>query len=155
MHAEFYLSIKYPFLLPENTNPLQPDRLDLIHNSLYDFYVLENDRYDSAPIISRRQNPGLNLYWDFEDNREFALGYFHESNGQTLNSEDGSEAYYEEVEQGGTEYALTQVSRGRDYLNFRYKKSGGEASPWNSHLEYRQFLTRQGAGLSDTEDQIF
>lgn len=155
LHGEFYLSIKYPFRLPENNHSLQPDRVDVIYNGLYDFYLFDSGRYESAPIISRRQNPGVRLSWDLNPNSEFGLGYFHESNGQTLDREDGATAFNAEVEQGGEEYALSQVSRGWDYVSFRYHKSGREKRPWSSRLEYRYFLTRQGGGSVDTEDRIF
>jgi len=71
-HTEFYLSLKYPLVddwfsdLQKNfsssggqpgrfLNSITPDRLLLQYNGLYDFYAIESDRYDSAPINSRRQ----------------------------------------------------------------------------------------------------
>lgn len=155
LHTEFNLSIKYPFTLPENTRSFQPDRLDVIYNGLFDFYLFDSTRYDSGPIISRRQNPGARLLWDLTETSECGFGYFHESNGQTIDQVDGAASYYDEVAQGGEEYALAQMSRGWDYLQFSYQQSGGEKLLWTGLVEYRQFLPKQGGGSSEREDDIF
>lgn len=154
-HIEFYLSIMYPFNLPENDRWWQPDHILAIYNGLYDFYIIPGERYDSAPILSRRQNPGATLEWDIAEKSAFRFGYFHESNGQTIDGEDGAAAVATEVLQGGEEYALSQVSRGWDYVNARYGHTGGDRWRWTAQVELRQFLHRQGFGSAATEDEIF
>ena len=163
-HAEFYLSIKYAFNLWRNNRIWQPDRLPLIYNGLYDFYVFEGNRYESAPILSRRQNPGIALEWDASAQSVLRLGYFHESNGQSIDGgtdnnangiDDGAEAFARANEKGGYEYALAQVSRGWEYTNLRYEQPGGREWPWLYHIDLRFFHTRQGGGSMDKEDSIF
>lgn len=163
-HAEFYLSIKYAFNLWSNTRPWQPDRLAVVYNGLYDFYLLEGGRYESAPIISRRQNPGVALEWNLAEQGVFRLGYFHESNGQSIDDgddkngngiDDGAEAFALANEKGGYEYALAQTSRGWEYTSMRYQQSGGGEWPWLYQLELRLFMERQGAGTFDKEDAVF
>ncbi len=128
-HVEFYLSIQYPFHLWENARLWQPDHLVAVYNGLYDFYMIPGKRYDSAPVLSRRQNPGAALEWDAGSGGRVRLGYFHESNGQTIDADDGAAAYARELLQGGREYALSQISRGWDYADVRYRQTGGER--WN------------------------
>ena len=152
-HLEFYISQKYAlvdqwfdryrYTVDENAGERRirpyrwwvPDRLFFVYNGLFDFYAINSDRYSSSPIISRRQNPGLALEWDFADPRhKFRLGYFHESNGQGLGPEVPESPEADELAQAreefetqralyGDDYALAQVSRGWDYWSLRYQKS--------------------------------
>jgi outer membrane phospholipase A len=151
-HLEFYISQKYALVegwfeklryQSDETDsrviaPLRawvPSRFFFIYNGLYDFYALGSDRYNSSPIISRKQNPGAMLEWDFRDPRsKIRLGYFHESNGQSLGPDDQDKpdrdellAAQREFETNralyGEDFALAQVSRGWEFWSLQYQKS--------------------------------
>jgi hypothetical protein len=151
-HLEFYISQKYALVeawfeklryqsdeeQPRMIAPMRawvPDRLFFIYNGLYDFYALGNDRYDSSPIISRKQNPGVILEWDFQDPRnKLRVGYFHESNGQSLGPDDQDQpdpgellAAQRQFERNkallGEDFALAQVSRGWEFWSLQFQKS--------------------------------
>jgi len=154
-HVEFYLSVKYPFDLHGDEHWWRPNVLAIVYNGLYDFYMIPGNRYESAPIISRRQNPGAALEWFLGKNDTLRLSYFHESNGQSIDRQDGLTAYNHEKNQGGEDYALAQISRGWDYVGLRTAHEQGERWKWMTHIELRQYLHRQGFGTSTMEDDIF
>ena len=192
-HIEFYLSLKYPLIEPLFTKlkyadakltgtvvrPWMPDRLYFVYNGLYDFYFYESSRYDSSPVLSRLQNPGLTFEYDLSTSEDkVRLGWFHESNGQTLEKEstdngdeniNGSGIFQRRVDEHGEDYALASVSRGWDYASLRYgasengdvwSKNGGvtpvihEKSWYQYHIEYRWFCDCQ-AIVGDKEDDIW
>jgi outer membrane phospholipase A len=115
-HLEFLLSIQYPIITLSDHH-----RIYFSYNGLYDFYITEDSNYKSAPIISRRQNPGLTYHLKTPKTGEIQLGYFHESNGQTLEATDGPTAFNDLEQKTSQEYALTQVSRGWDYVSLTYR----------------------------------
>jgi hypothetical protein len=190
-HAEFYLSLKYPLLQDKFENlkkswlthdnrlhkavaPLIPSRFLFIYNGQYDFYVLESSRYESSPIISRRQNPGMAFEYDFPelDNGKLRVAWMHESNGQQLGPEDGERpidsGYTEDLEtfeknlaDEGLDYALTEVSRGWDYAQFRWQSSANnqladfQPGWYRWQLDYRLYCNCQGFGTSAREDAIW
>ena len=144
-HIEFYLSVEYPFgdkaihwLFGENSS------LFFNYNGKYDFFL--SSRY-SAPIISRRQNPGLVYEYKLDKPlwglNSIRTGYFHESNGQTIDTID---------EYLVTEHAEDHVSRGWDYIPLDLK-----FEPFNEfslYLKGRSFLEKQ-LGQDEKEDEIF
>lgn len=187
-HIELNISIKYPLVETklenfkkngpdswQRTRKIAPNRVFFVYNGRYDFYLFDTGRYTSAPIISRHQNPGVAAEWDLFDGnnsaaiiKRFRFGYFHESNGQTLNDAAKFDAEKNEpkvnvdpIEPKGTEYALAQVSRGWDYLQLRYEQSSKdlelstEGRWWRYDVEVRYFFDWQGFGSSDREDDIF
>lgn len=176
LHLEFYLSIQYPLAFPVRRilgeyGRWAPPALFFIYNGTYDFYMFETDRYESAPVISRRQNPGLAFEWGLEPNRKLRLGWFHESNGQSIDSgsdsnnngvDDGTEEFALEQADGGEEFALSQVSRGWDYAVLKYQSESEEViettreNRWRYEIGVRLFCDCQGFGLSGKrEDKIF
>lgn len=178
-HYEFYVSLKYPliddwfgnrqddFRRWDNAygrllNGITPDRLLVHYNGLYDFYAAESDRYDSAPIVSRRQNPGVSLEYDFAQGRDrLRVGWFHESNGQTLGEDDL--AGFEQLQRdGGDDFALSRVSRGWDYALLRWSSDALRyedplLQPWlNYQVEMRYYCDCQGFGfVGSREDDIW
>ena len=186
-HLEYYISQKYALVEPwfkkyryvqdgQDMGSIRPgrgwipDRLYFIYNGQFDFYALGSDRYDSSPIISRIQNPGLTFEWDFADPREkLRIGYFHESNGQSLGPEDDDDdgeqlrellEFNRKRDRHGEDFALAQVSRGWDYLSFRYEKSKrdylADFDPnwYQFHVEYRHFVDEQMFS-EEREDDIW
>ena len=157
-HLEFYLSLGYPFHLPASRwNLPRADRIIPIYNGLYDFYF-GNSRYKSAPIVSRRQNPGLVMEWDTFTNQTFRFGYFHESNGQTLDEAGGAAAFALLKAKVDKEYALSRVSRGWDYIMGRYRF--GKDNPerpfrFLGHVELRHYFGFQAFGTIDSEELVF
>lgn len=123
-HAEFYLSLKYRLW----------HEYFFIYNGLYDFYFSpldEDGRYDSSPIVSRLQNPGL-IFWDktVGEDHNFSGSFFHESNGQTLSAEDDDVEDSEAIALAefnrlrttkNKEFALAKLSRNWNYFNLRYQ----------------------------------
>lgn len=178
LHGEFYLSLKYSVLEKAFVNkPYLPDRLSFVYNGLYDFYMLKSDRYESAPIISRRQNPGLVFEFDLSDSggkvtEWLYINWFHESNGQTIDFagedannngiDDGVDEFNRQERIGGKEFALAKVSRGWDYGEFVYgrgaKGSNDAAVPgwWRWQANIRLYCDCQAAGVhAGREDRIF
>jgi len=178
-HYEFFVSLKYPlvddwfgnrqddFRRWENVygrffNGITPDRLLVHYNGLWDFYAAQSNRFDSAPIISRAQNPGISVEYDFASgHNQLRLGWFHESNGQTL--EENDLASFERLRrEGGDDFALSRVSRGWDYALLRWS---GDAlryedpllQPWiNYRVEMRYYCDCQGFGfVGSREDDIW
>jgi len=144
-HIEFYLSIKYP-LGDEIIHGLLGDNSTLFfnYNGKYDFFV--SSRY-SSPIISRRQNPGLMYEYKLEEPlwglNSIKTGYFHESNGQTI---DSASEYL------ATEHAEDYVSRGWDYIPLEFKFE--DDKNFTFYLKGRYFLEKQ-MGKHEKEDEIF
>ncbi|NTV14618.1 MAG: hypothetical protein HGA96_11925 [Desulfobulbaceae bacterium] len=152
-NVEFYLSIKYPLL----TTPIEKwlgegSKLYFNYNGKYDFYAFSRD---SSPIISRKQNPGVMFEhsWPPVSNmhlQSLKTGYFHESNGQTVDTREEYQA---------TEYAADYVSRGWDYIPLEAKfavseKRHGIFGNFYLNLQGRYFLDHQ-MFRHDREDEIF
>ncbi|NTV51437.1 MAG: hypothetical protein HGA76_00280 [Candidatus Firestonebacteria bacterium] len=126
-YIPFQVSMQYP-LVPLNLDLfgewkypegklIDQDRsaLYFVYNGRYDFFMY--GRY-SAPVVSRRQNPGA--YFDFAGflgGPDVACGYFHESNGQDIETR---EAY--QARQAKDGQAQDFVSRGWDYWLYGAKK---------------------------------
>lgn len=178
-HTEFYLSLKYPLVddwfsdlqksfsgsdgnLGRFFNSVTPDRLLLHYNGLYDFYATDSDRYDSAPIISRRQNPGVSFEYDFGHGKKaLRVGWFHESNGQQL-EENNIDRFEEFRMESGDDFALAKVSRGWDYAQIRWASNSLRfADPlsqdwFNYQVEMRFYCDCQGFGfIGGREDSIW
>ncbi|WP_448566534.1 hypothetical protein [Thalassotalea ganghwensis] len=93
-HLEFKVSMKYPLwgglddYGSDQISDLRSSAVYFAYTGLYDFYF--GSRY-SAPVISRRQNPGVFYQYQYENKpsgyQYFSLGYFHESNGQEIDRE--------------------------------------------------------------------
>jgi hypothetical protein len=188
-HAEFYLSLKYPLLQGwfDRKRDAWEDKTDLlrrlgstvvqgralfIYNGLYDFYITESDHYQSSPIISRRQNPGLALeYLASPAPRRFnelRLAWMHESNGQQLEGGDNNAERERSLrrftalsEANSPNYALGEVSRGWDYAQIRWQSSSHRtiqdySNRWYRwHMDYRFFCNCQGFGIDGKEDEIW
>jgi outer membrane phospholipase A len=161
-HIEFKISVKYPLLTPfkirgdvgkilNGTNQFY-----FSYTGKYDFFVLSDEPpRDSAPIISRTQNPGF-----FVTNKrpnaskqslqKITIGLFHESNGQQITDHETFLV---------TENAEDFVSRVWDYLavNFKFKQHtplffDGDVT---YYLRTRLFCDCQGFGLiNGREDDI-
>ncbi|GAB5451298.1 MAG: hypothetical protein Hals2KO_16260 [Halioglobus sp.] len=178
-HVEFYLSLKYPLVDSwfdevqdrykdgetfgaQFLNGITPDRFLLHYNGLFDFYTFDSDRYDSAPIISRAQNPGMSFEFDFSGGRNvLRLGWFHESNGQQLEV-DNLAQFEIDQQRKGQDFALAKVSRGWDYGLIRFSSTDlfnedPLAESWFRYqIETRFFCDCQGFGFIDgREDNIW
>lgn len=143
LHLEFNLSMKYALWPPKASK----HKLLFVYNGTCDFYLQSRD---SSPIISRRQNVGPAYQYTIGDDPnlpeyEFRVGWYHESNGQTI---DNAVDY---IEAG--EFARDRVSRGWDYLGLEYMSPllGG----LRQHFDFRLFCDCQGWGAEDREDEIF
>lgn len=161
-HVEFKISVKYPLL---NAFKIRGDVGKIIdgtnqfyfsYTGKYDFFVLSDEPpRDSAPIISRVQNPGF-----FVTNKrpnaatqplqKITIGLFHESNGQQITD---NETFLV------TENAEDFVSRGWDYLGIDLKFKQLTPLFFDGDVTYylrtRIFCNCQGFGLiNDREDDI-
>lgn len=152
-HIEFYLSIKYPLFTTLIEKSLgEGAKLYFDYNGKYDFYPFSRE---SSPIISRKQNPGVMFEhaWPPVANvhlQSLKTGYFHESNGQTVDSR---------TEYQATEDAADYVSRGWDYIPLEARfavseKRHGIFGNLYLNLQGRYFLDRQ-MFRQDREDEIF
>ena len=161
-HLEFYLSIQYPIW----------HGLHFVYNGSFDFYV-QNEQYSSSPVLSRIQNPGINYNFPLIQskhlNHYLEIGWFHESNGQSLELagadqnqdgvDDGVEIFQIYLNQRNLMYAINQVSRGWDYASFRYRLS--DQAPaltkgyWALQADLRFLCDCQMVGAIDKEDEIW
>lgn len=85
----------------------------------FGFYALGNR--DSSPVIGKRFNPKIFLRkWIQDGDGYFDLGYAHESNGQSINTESAYLQKRQEVLARGerVEFANDYLSRGWDYIDF-------------------------------------
>jgi outer membrane phospholipase A len=126
-YIPFQVSMQYP-LIPLNLNLFgeweyaggklidqDQSALYFVYNGKYDFFMY--GRY-SAPVVSRRQNPGV--YFEFSrflGGPDAEWGYFHESNGQDIETK---EAYVARQAKDG--HAQDYLSRGWDYWLYGAKK---------------------------------
>lgn len=153
-HLEFMLSIQYPIIKLSDHH-----RIYFSYDGLYDFYITEDSIYKSAPIISRRQNPGLTYHLKTQKTGEIQLGYFHESNGQTLDATNGPTAFNDLEQETSREYALTQISRGWDYASLTYRTIdlpllSADNIRQRIQLNLRTYMPKQ-MFRSDREDKLF
>jgi hypothetical protein len=168
-HTEFYISLKYPLFKQMwfDDKWYMPNRFLFIYNGLYDFYMLPtyyDNLYGSSPIISRRQNPGFALEWDSKKAGQLRFGYFHESNGQSIDNVTNYVSALAAASNNST-YAIGQISRGWDYLTLRYEYDSDAAYGENKkdslnrlrfHVDLRHFFDFQGFFASaDKEDTVF
>lgn len=168
-HVEFSVSVRYPFWERMETgetlaNPWRGflwgvDRSFLVYNGTYDFHMLPDDygdgqRYDSAPVISKDQNPGLALEWDLdaEKLRRFRVGLFHYSNGQSLEQEDLGQ-FNEALARGGLGFALDQVSRTSNYVQLRYQRVANRDE--NITTNWHQFQLELRPVYFSVEDDLW
>jgi hypothetical protein len=83
---------------------------------------------DSAPVVARRFNPAVFLRAWSSNNSYLDFGYAHESNGQSIDSEEGFrravEAYVAsgKEEENAIAYARDDISRGWDYAYLEWRK---------------------------------
>lgn len=168
-HVEFNISVRYPFWEREQANLRQEnpwqgflwgvDRAFLVYNGAYDFHLLPDEygdgqRYDSAPVISKDQNPGVALEWDIDADRlrRFRVGVFHHSNGQSLDSDDTGQ-FNEALAEGGLGFALNQVSRNSNYLQLRYQRVANAEE--NITTNWHQFQLELRPLYFSVDDKIF
>ncbi len=142
-HLEFNLSIKYALWPPTASK----HKLLFIYNGTYDFYM---ESRDSSPVISRRQNVGPAYQYALGGTPdlpeyEFRAGWYHESNGQTINNDIDYQA--------AGEFAIDRVSRGWDYLGLSYMSP--LFADLRQHLDLRFYCDCQGWGARPREDEIF
>jgi len=160
-HAEFKISVKYP-LIKEfgssfNNFTGGSNEFFFSYTGKYDFFLFSSEvaGRDSAPVVSRIQNPGLFLKntRTLENNEgleTISIGWFHESNGQQIS---------DNTTFNNTLNAEDFVSRGWDYLGLDFKYN--QHKTWtfpdtiNYYLRLRFFCDCQGFGLiDDREDDI-
>lgn len=166
-HLEFEISVKYPLWEWGESS-----KLYFIYNGAYDFQALSDAAiYDSSPIISTTQNPGVAFEWDAGSSKEkFRIGVFHHSNGQTLNDSLGEQEFgtsdeppwhsveaveeFERIRNRWNESpALERVSRSSWYTQFRYQamsNPGGIIANdwWQYQLEIRPWYFKN-------DDRVF
>lgn len=167
-HTEFYISLKYPIFkrMWFDSYWYAPNRFIFVYNGMYDFYMLPTGKdhlYGSSPIISRKQNPGFALEWDTKQSGQWRLGYFHESNGQSIDNTNEYASVLAASSNSST-YVIGQVSRGWDYLTLRYEyDTQAVGNGINKHaphrlrcnIDIRHYFDFQGGGAAQKEDGLF
>ena len=168
-HLEFNISVRYPFWERDGSIERQEsswqgflwgvDRAFMVYNGTYDFHLLPDEygkgqRYDSAPVISKDQNPGLALEWDLDAERlrKLRLGLFHYSNGQSIDTDDQLQ-FDATLSEGGFGYALDQVSRSSNYVQLRYQRLAN--SEENITTNWHQFQLELRPVYFSVDDRIF
>lgn len=128
-HLNFTLSQMYPIAhdgcIPEQSEqgrwPLVPY---FAFTGEFAFYLFDNR--NSAPVIGRRFKPKLFFRNWLGDGRQahIDIGLTHESNGQSINSENLYQRRIEEIEELGERqgFANDYISRGWDSIDINYKQ---------------------------------
>ena len=121
-YLDALLSVKYPFFHDGYYSAESgPINLYFAFTGRFSQYI---ESRDSSPVVAKRFNPKFfSRYWLGDDSRYIDVGYGHESNGQSINSE---EAYLRQREdyllQGeDPDFARDSISRGWDYLSLDWK----------------------------------
>lgn len=160
-HVEFKISVKYPLDKEVSwlNNLLGGDnKVYFAYTGKFDFFIFSDEGIgrDSAPVVSRIQNPGLFVSHKFNDHgnndgfESVSVGWFHESNGQQIS---------DNATFTNTVNASDYVSRGWDYLSVdtMYRKNNF----WffdgyvNVYAQLRFICGCQGGGIIDgKEDDI-
>ena len=72
---------------------------------------------DSSPVIGQRFNPEVFFRWWLQGDDYVGVGYSHESNGQSINSQSSFVDKQENLRQEGDDERLAKeyLSRGWDY----------------------------------------
>lgn len=144
-HVEFSISVKYPLRKISRNKEIY-----FTYTGDYDFYLFTRE---SAPIVSRRQNPGLFLEHKFRGEetagfQRYRLGWYHESNGQNVETK----AAYDAVSNPDD-----HISRGWDYLEFELKhKLSIQNNDLFLYAGVHYYCDCQAFGLlPNREDRIF
>jgi outer membrane phospholipase A len=182
-YVHFQVSIKYPFLpfvaCGANTTTAFIGYKSGLYVAYTGIYDLIWSRY-SSPVISREQTPGF--FFDF--NRCFALpltvtlGYFHDSNGQAIDTREEyvamSDHPQDYISRGwdylllGGSYVLKlpwlDTMSERDYLRLPRTKLHGTIFNYQPNLDKSNmtvsaqglwFLEKQGFGIAWREERVF
>jgi hypothetical protein len=180
-HVNFQISIQYPFLPFEafaaNTRTAfvgYKSGLYVAYTGRYDIYF---QRY-SSPTITREHSPGM--YFDFtrcfDQPLILTLGYFHDSNGQVIDTRAGYLAIAEHpqdaVSRGwdylllGASYTLPWLDRGnqetlKNFIPGGTLSTGVHSDPLADQMTLTfgaqglYFLDKQGFGAAWKEERIF
>lgn len=176
-HLEFKVSIKYPLwgsLRDIGNGEVRSHAFYFSYTGQYDFYF--GSRY-SAPVISRRQNPGVFYKYEFEERaeglRSLSFGYFHESNGQEIDDKLMFDNKVEDLlskmedninnqESRAFNMATDYLSRGWDYVEGRVKYTknnnhdifGNKRSVQTDYyFSARTYFNWQGLGFSKGREE--
>ena len=122
-YLDALISLKYPFL---HDGFYAPDAAVL--NAFFAFtgrFSQYIESRDSSPVVSKRFNPKFFLRHWLDSGSYIDLGYAHESNGQSIATE---EAYLRErdnlvAEGQDPDFARDYISRGWDYLSLDWRKA--------------------------------
>jgi outer membrane phospholipase A len=109
----------------------------------FGFYALGNR--DSRPVIGKRFNPKFFArHWYGSIGSYVDVGYAHESNGQSINTEDAYLQKIAELEAKGErrEFADDYLSRGWDYINVivKHDKENDDYFASSVYLQLKYFL---------------
>jgi outer membrane phospholipase A len=159
---DFKISLKYPIL---HENKPQSSYLGFLPYPYFAFtgrfgqYI---GTRSSSPVIGKRFNPQLfGRYWldpDSKNESYIDLAYGHESNGQSITSQDEYINKRNSFRRSGEDanYADDYISRGWDYLGITWEKTVTLVPKKDilgtSHFEFRYFLEN---GLMQGEQEEY
>lgn len=126
-HLDFVLSQMYPLFHDgcEGSTSKQAHWLLRPYFSFtgqFGFYAFNNR--SSNPVIGKRYNPKLFVrHWINDNGEYFDIGYAHESNGQSIDTQSSYLQKQAEIDALGdsSEFANDYLSRGWDYIDINYK----------------------------------
>lgn len=127
---DFKISLMYPIAHKGAYNPESPDD-DILFFSFTGRFSQYIGTRDSSPVIGKRFNPKM-FFRHFLGGpyRYIDYGYAHESNGQSITTEDAFNDLVAEISAPGGDddvrFANDAISRGWDYLDFIYKQGGSD-----------------------------
>lgn len=159
-YLDMVISVKYPLFndgryhpFGENYNP----NLYLAFTGRFSQYI---ETIESSPVVGKQFNPKLfSRWWLGDDSRYLDIGIAHESNGQSITTEEAYQSERESFAQsdGDANFARNYISRGWDYLSLDWTHSWhpfaeemnagdqailstGESAKLNSYVMLKYFM---------------
>ena len=102
---------------------------------------------NSSPVVARRYNPSLFSRWYLSDSDGYIdAGYAHESNGQSINTEESYQAEREKYARSDNDasFARNYISRGWDYILLNWEQCWMNCPAEGFSISSDQFFTQVG-----------
>lgn len=158
-YMDFKLSLKYPILhdgeyLGRNTWHYRLPHPYIAFTGRFGQYITSRK---SAPVIGKRFNPKVFFrYWLWNKDSYLDLGVAHESNGQSIDSQQAYQDLRDDFQNNGEDpdFARDYISRGWDYWDMTLKKAislKDDKARFSAYLNLKYFL--EGGGVQGRPEE--
>lgn len=154
-YLDAVISVKYPLFndgrYRSNSEGYNPN-LFLAFTGRFSQYI---GTIESSPVVGKQFNPKLFSRWWLENKSSYIdFGFAHESNGQSISTEEAYESEREKYAEsdGDADFARNYISRGWDYLSIDWAQSWDVApGEFNTEVMLMYFL-KDGPLQGDAEE---